>query len=182
MDYINSSGIALVIQLLIEAANAGQKVYASAFRRTSPRSSPWWASPSTRDCSPRRPRRWRRSRHCRYSTQIASESLKRTGKTPPLLRPLVAFGEERDVEGCLGRGRLPLFAAGFLAQHGALRIDAQPAAAHALKDVRKHALLVHFCRIHLVVQRVGAIGHGDIAQHAHGDHLLRKVRATCPGR
>ena len=28
VDYINSSGIALVIQLLIEAANSGQKVYA----------------------------------------------------------------------------------------------------------------------------------------------------------
>jgi anti-sigma B factor antagonist len=28
VDYINSSGIALVIQLMIEAANAGQKVYA----------------------------------------------------------------------------------------------------------------------------------------------------------
>lgn len=28
VDYINSSGIALVIQLLIQAANAGQKVYA----------------------------------------------------------------------------------------------------------------------------------------------------------
>jgi anti-anti-sigma factor len=28
VEYINSSGIALVIQLLIEAANAGQKVYA----------------------------------------------------------------------------------------------------------------------------------------------------------
>ena len=28
VDYINSSGIALVIQLLIEAASAGQKVYA----------------------------------------------------------------------------------------------------------------------------------------------------------
>jgi anti-anti-sigma factor len=28
VDYINSSGIALVIQLLIEAANIGQKVYA----------------------------------------------------------------------------------------------------------------------------------------------------------
>ena len=28
VDYINSSGIALVIQLLIEAANLGQKVYA----------------------------------------------------------------------------------------------------------------------------------------------------------
>jgi anti-sigma B factor antagonist len=28
VDYINSSGIALVIQLLIEAANAGQKVHA----------------------------------------------------------------------------------------------------------------------------------------------------------
>jgi anti-sigma B factor antagonist len=28
VDYINSSGIALVIQLLIEASNAGQKVYA----------------------------------------------------------------------------------------------------------------------------------------------------------
>ena len=28
VDYINSSGIALVIQMLIEAANAGQKVYA----------------------------------------------------------------------------------------------------------------------------------------------------------
>ncbi|HEY1646542.1 MAG TPA: STAS domain-containing protein [Terracidiphilus sp.] len=28
VDYINSSGIALVIQLLIEAANAAQKVYA----------------------------------------------------------------------------------------------------------------------------------------------------------
>ena len=27
VDYINSSGIALVIQLLIEAANSGQKVY-----------------------------------------------------------------------------------------------------------------------------------------------------------
>jgi anti-sigma B factor antagonist len=27
VDYINSSGIALVIQLLIEAANTGQKVY-----------------------------------------------------------------------------------------------------------------------------------------------------------
>lgn len=28
VDYINSSGIALVIQLLIQAANSGQKVYA----------------------------------------------------------------------------------------------------------------------------------------------------------
>lgn len=28
VDYINSSGIALVIQLLIEASNAGQKVFA----------------------------------------------------------------------------------------------------------------------------------------------------------
>jgi anti-sigma B factor antagonist len=28
VEYINSSGIALVIQLLIEASNAGQKVYA----------------------------------------------------------------------------------------------------------------------------------------------------------
>lgn len=28
VDYINSSGIALVIQLLIEASNVGQKVYA----------------------------------------------------------------------------------------------------------------------------------------------------------
>ena len=28
VDYINSSGIALVIQLLIEASNTGQKVYA----------------------------------------------------------------------------------------------------------------------------------------------------------
>ena len=28
VDYINSSGIALVIQLMIEASNAGQKVYA----------------------------------------------------------------------------------------------------------------------------------------------------------
>jgi anti-sigma B factor antagonist len=28
VDYINSSGIALVIQLLIEAANSGQKIYA----------------------------------------------------------------------------------------------------------------------------------------------------------
>lgn len=28
VDYLNSSGIALVIQLLIEASNAGQKVYA----------------------------------------------------------------------------------------------------------------------------------------------------------
>ena len=28
VDYINSSGIALVIQLLMEATNAGQKVYA----------------------------------------------------------------------------------------------------------------------------------------------------------
>ena len=28
VDYINSSGIALVIQMLIEAANSGQKVFA----------------------------------------------------------------------------------------------------------------------------------------------------------
>jgi anti-sigma B factor antagonist len=28
VDYINSSGIALIIQLLIEASNSGQKVYA----------------------------------------------------------------------------------------------------------------------------------------------------------
>ena len=28
VDYINSSGIALVIQMMIEAANSGQKVYA----------------------------------------------------------------------------------------------------------------------------------------------------------
>ncbi|MGC9157491.1 MAG: STAS domain-containing protein [Terracidiphilus sp.] len=28
VDYINSSGIALIIQMMIEAANAGQKVYA----------------------------------------------------------------------------------------------------------------------------------------------------------
>jgi hypothetical protein len=62
VDYINSSGIALVIQLLIEASNSGQKVYA--FRRTLPRSSPWWASPSTLGCSPARPRRWRRCSHC----------------------------------------------------------------------------------------------------------------------
>ncbi len=41
-----------------------------------------------------------------------------------------------------------------LAQHGALRVDAQPAAAHALKHVRKHALFVHLGRIHFVVAGV----------------------------
>jgi len=34
VDYINSSGIALVIQLLMEATNAGQKVVHSGSQRT----------------------------------------------------------------------------------------------------------------------------------------------------
>ena len=38
----------------------------------------------------------------------------------------------------------------------------------------KDAFFVHLGRIHLVMQGVGAVGHGDIAQHAHGDHLLRQ--------
>ena len=42
----------------------------------------------------------------------------------------------------------------------------------ALEDVRKDALLVHLAGVDLVVQQIGAVGHGDVAQHAHGDHLL----------
>jgi anti-anti-sigma regulatory factor len=55
VDYINSSGIALVIQMLIEASNSAQKVYAFGLSR-------WWASPSMRGCSLARARRWRRCR------------------------------------------------------------------------------------------------------------------------
>jgi anti-anti-sigma regulatory factor len=50
VDYINSSGIALVIQMMIEASNSGRRSMPSGFRRTLPRSSPWWASPSTPGC------------------------------------------------------------------------------------------------------------------------------------
>ena len=46
VDYINSSGIAVCIQLLIEAANSGQKVSALGYRRTSSKCSPWLVSPS----------------------------------------------------------------------------------------------------------------------------------------
>jgi len=52
VDYINSSGIALVIQMLIEASNSARRCTPSASRRTLPRSSPWWASPDTPDSSP----------------------------------------------------------------------------------------------------------------------------------
>jgi len=47
VDYINSSGIALVIQLLIEASNSAQKIYAFGLSRALlPRCSPWWGLPS----------------------------------------------------------------------------------------------------------------------------------------
>jgi len=41
-DYINPSGIALVIQMLMEANKNGQKIAAFGLTRTSRRSSPWW--------------------------------------------------------------------------------------------------------------------------------------------
>jgi len=46
VDYINSSGIALVIQLLIEASNSGQKVYAYGLSAHFVKYSRWWASPN----------------------------------------------------------------------------------------------------------------------------------------
>jgi hypothetical protein len=56
VDYINSSGIALIIQ----PRTPGKPSSPSASRRTSPRSSPWWASRSTRACSPTRQKPWPR--------------------------------------------------------------------------------------------------------------------------
>ena len=89
-----------------------------------------------------------------------------------LLGALVAFLEERDVEGQLSVGLPFLLGVGLLAQGGALRIDAQPSAMYALEDMREDALLVGFARIHLVVERVGSIGHRNIAEHADGDDAL----------
>ena len=59
------------------------------------------------------------------------------------LLALVALREERDVEGQLGVGLLLLLAVRVLAQHRALRVDAQPAAMRALEDVRKNALFIN---------------------------------------
>ena len=42
----------------------------------------------------------------------------------------------------------------------------------ALIYVREDALLVGLGRTDLVVQGVGAVGHGDVSQHADGDDLL----------
>ncbi len=50
VDYINSSGIALVIQLLIEASNSPRRSTLSGFRRTLPRCSPWWGLPNMPGC------------------------------------------------------------------------------------------------------------------------------------
>ena len=55
VDYINSSGIALVIQMLIEAPTPARPSTPSASRRTSSKSSPWSASPSTPASSHPRP-------------------------------------------------------------------------------------------------------------------------------
>src|ERR1700690_743111 len=89
-----------------------------------------------------------------------------------LLRALVVFLEERDVEGQFGVGLLLLPGVRFFAQGGALRVDAQPAAMDALKDVREDAFLVGFGRIHLVMERVSSIGHSDVPEHADGDDAL----------
>ncbi len=59
VDYINSSGIALIIQMLMEADKTGRKVAAFGLRRTSGRSSPWSASPSAPDCIRTSRLRWR---------------------------------------------------------------------------------------------------------------------------
>jgi len=87
------------------------------------------------------------------------------------LRPLVAFREERDVERLFGRGRFLLLAAGVLAKHGALRVNAQPAARTRSNTCVKIPFSSTSAEFTLLVQSVGAIGHGDIAQQAHGDHL-----------
>lgn len=83
VDYINSSGIALVIQLLIEAANSAQKICAF----TSTKFSPWLVSRGTPGCFPASPKRWRCCRPARTCTFYSSERGKVRSNRRPVERP-----------------------------------------------------------------------------------------------
>ena len=45
----------------------------------------------------------------------------------------------------------------------------------ALEDVGQDAFFVHYHGVDLVVERIGSVGNGNIAQHAHGDELMGGV-------
>ena len=85
---------------------------------------------------------------------------------------LIALAEERNVKGQLGIGLLLGLGAGIFAHRGALGVDAQPAAVGALEDVRENAFFLPLGGIDLAAQNIGSVGHGDIAQHAHCNHVL----------
>ena len=55
VEYLNSSGIALVIQVLMGRTNPIRPSPSAASPRTSPKSSPWSASPSTPPSTPTKP-------------------------------------------------------------------------------------------------------------------------------
>ena len=58
VEYLNSSGIALVIQVLMEANKSDQTSPSAVSPLTSPRSSPWSAFPNTRPSTPTKLRHW----------------------------------------------------------------------------------------------------------------------------
>ena len=97
---------------------------------------------------------------------------------------VLVLGKQRNVERqiCL---RLPLLVLGLLAilaQRRSLRIDANPGVVLALENVRKHALLVGFVVRHLMMQDVGSVGHGNVAEETDGDDALFQATGFCPAR
>ncbi len=85
------------------------------------------------------------------------------------------LGEDGNVEGELGVGLfLRLCVRAVFAQHCLLGVHAEPAIVRPLKDMREGRLFrSQDCVRALVVQRIGAVHHGHVAQHPHGDDLHR---------
>lgn len=92
-----------------------------------------------------------------------------------LVLGFVGFGEEGDVEGefglGLGFGGLAGFW-GFVADGGALGVDADPVAVEALEDVGEDAAFLDDDVVDAVGPDVGAVGNGDVAEGADGDDFL----------
>lgn len=114
---------------------------------------------------------------CAANFPVLQATDNRVGLLLPLalLIALVASGEQRDVEWLGSRRGLFRFGVGVFADSGALRVDANPAAAEALEDVGEDAFFIDLGGVDLVVESVGSISHGDVAQHADGDDFLGEV-------
>ena len=73
--------------------------------------------------------------------------------------------------------RLFLLLAGCVfAEEGALRIYADPAAADALEDMGKYPLFINLAGADLVVEDIGAVGDGGVAEQADGNDALLEVQ------